>query len=70
MSVFFVLWILFQTLKLRPCSCEESFKTADDEESDSSDSFVVAFEAHHLQTLEKVSGERATVPWSTKEKRL
>ena len=30
----------------------------DDEESDSSDSFVVAFEAHHLQTLEKVSGEK------------
>ena len=32
----------------------------DDEESDSSDSFV--FEAHHLQTLVKVSGGGATMP--------
>ena len=30
----------------------------DDEESDSSDSFVIAFEARHLQTLVKVSGEK------------
>ena len=34
----------------------------DDEETDSSDSFVVAFEAHHMQTLVKVSRGRATVP--------
>ena len=62
MSVFFVLRILFQTLELRPCFCKESFKTVDDEESESSDSFVIAFEARHLQTLVQVSGERATVP--------